>query len=90
MKIMLEFTIVAPEWSGKLQIEALLLQAALGSISNSLGIFHVACTIIHCRDAFTSLLSTCVSQAVRNVLQFTLNHMVEMYLCLFHVSLVQT
>lgn len=40
---MLEFTIVALEWSGKLQIEALLLQAALWSTSNSLGIFHVAC-----------------------------------------------
>lgn len=43
MEIMLEFTIVALELSGKLQIEALLLQAALWSTSNSLRIFHVAC-----------------------------------------------
>lgn len=40
--MMLE-NIVALEWTGKLQIEALLLQAALWSTSNSLGIFHVAC-----------------------------------------------
>lgn len=51
---MLEFTIVALEWSGKLQIEALLLQAALGSISNSLGIFHVAC-IENCHHSHHTL-----------------------------------
>lgn len=79
MKIVSEFTRVALEWTGKLQIEALVLQAALWSTSNSLGIFHVAC-IENChhtlQDVFTSLLSTGVPGAVRNALQLTLNHMV--------------
>lgn len=79
MKIMLEFTTVALEWSGKLQIEVLLLHQLYGPLAAPREFsmqFALRTAITYCRDACTSILSTRVSKAVRNALQLTLKHMV--------------
>lgn len=69
---------VALEWSGKLKTEALLLfkllYGPLATLWEFSMQFALRIAITLCRDVFTSILSTRVSKAARNALQFSLTH----------------